>query len=124
MVDSNGLPGGVGLAEAIEALRSELTQAMIMGVGQGLRFTPGPVELTVEAAVTKNFGGKAGIKWWLVEAGTDASRQSVVTQSLKISLQPVVVDSHGKIVDALISGQEASPGKPPREGDGLKGAAE
>jgi hypothetical protein len=120
----NGLPGGVGLAEAIEALRTELTQAMASAPLEGVRFRPGPVELTVEAALTKNFGGKAGIKWWLIEAGGEASRGSVVTQTLKITLQPVLLDSQGKIIDALVSGAEGCPGTDSGEDDQLKGAAE
>ena len=104
------LPGGVDLAEAIEALRSQLGQAMDSAPARGLRFRPGPVELTVQAALTKGMGGNAGIRWWLIEAGGDISRQSVVTQTLKISLQPVVVNDEGKVVDALISGTEDTSG--------------
>ncbi len=100
------LPGGVDLAEAVEALRSQLGRAMDGAPARGLRFRPGPVELTVQAALTKGMGGNAGIRWWLIQAGGDISRQSVVTQTLKISLQPVVVNDEGKVVDALISGVE------------------
>lgn len=113
--DENGLPGGVRLAEAIEALRSELAQAMVTAPAEGVRFRPGPVELTVEAALTKNVGGKAGIKWWLIEAGGEASRESVVTQTLTISLQPVLVNTQGEAVDLVISDQDDSPaGNPGR----------
>lgn len=120
----SGLPGGVRLAEAIEALRAELTEAMENAPDHRVRFRPGPVELTVEAALTKNFGGKAGIKWWLIEAGGEASRGSVVTQTLKITLQPVLLDSQGKIIDALVSGAEGCPGTDSGEDNQLKGAAE
>lgn len=108
MNEKNGFQGGVGLAEAIEALRAELTEAMSAGSEEGLRFRPGPVEVTVEAALTKGFGGKAGIKWWLLEAGGEASRESVVTQTLKLTLQPVLVNPHGDIVDILIEGADDS----------------
>jgi hypothetical protein len=119
----DGLPG-VGLAEAIEALRAELAQAMANAPGQGLRFKTGSVELTVEAAVTKNFGGNAGIKWWLIEAGGEASRESAVTQTLTISLQPVMLDSQGRVVDALVSGEEGSPASDSAKDIRLKGGAE
>jgi hypothetical protein len=104
--DDDELPGGVDLAEAIEALRSQLNQAMRKAPETGLRFRPGPVELTVQAALTRNAGGKTGIKWWLIEASGEASRQSVITQTLKISLQPVQVNALGEVIDALISGTE------------------
>lgn len=106
MSDDDVLPGGVRLAEAIKALRAELIEATTTENTSGLRFKPGPVELTVEAGLTKNVGGNTGIKWWLVEAGVEASRQSMVMQTLRITLQPVVTDSEGRIVDALISGAE------------------
>jgi hypothetical protein len=109
MVEENGLPGGVGLAEAIKALRAELTEAMLSAPGQGMRFRPGPVELTVEAALTKGVGGRTGIKWWLFEAGGEASRQSVVTQTLSLTLEPVLVNDRGEVVDALISGEDDAP---------------
>ena len=122
--DENGLPDGVGLAEAIEALRTELTQAMASAPLEGVRFRPGPVELTVEAALTKNFGGKAGIKWWLIEASGEASRGSVVTQTLKISLQPVLLNARGEAVDLIISDEDNSPTGSPRHTDLPAGDAE
>jgi hypothetical protein len=107
--DENGLPGGVRLADAIEALRTELVQAMASAPVEGVRFRPGPVELTVEAALTKSVGGKAGIKWWLIEAGGEASRESVVTQTLAITLQPVLLNAQGEVVDLIISDEDDSP---------------
>jgi hypothetical protein len=121
--DADGLPGGVGLAEAIEALRAELAQAMENAPEHGVRFRPGPVELTVEAALTKNFGGKAGIKWWLIEAGGEASRGTVVTQTLKITLQPVLLTDR-EVRDLIISGADDSPTGIPRNTDMPAGDAE
>jgi hypothetical protein len=115
--DENALPGGVRLAEAIEALRAELVQAMASAPVEGVRFRPGPVELTVEAALTKNVGGKAGIKWWLIDAGGEASRGSVVTQTLTISLQPVLINARGEAVDLIISDEDTSPAGNPGSTD-------
>jgi hypothetical protein len=121
---AEGLPGGVGLAEAIEALRAELAEAMTNAPGQGLRFRTGAVELAVEAAVTRNVGGKGGIKWWLIEAGGEVSRESSVTQTLRISLEPVLLDSQGNVVDALVSDVEGSSVTEPDEQNRLKGGLE
>jgi len=118
------LPGGVELAKAIEALRFQLTNAMEASPGQGLRFRPGPIELTVQAALTNSGGGEFGIKWWLFEAGGDVSRKSVVTQRLKISLQPVLLDDKGGIIDAIISGVESPPMKNPGLDEHPSGATE
>lgn len=81
--------GAIGLADAIEALRAELTQAMNAAPEIGVRFKPSSIELTVEVALTKKGEGSAGIKWWLIEMGGKASRESIKTQTLKLTLQPV-----------------------------------
>ncbi|MCM3487546.1 hypothetical protein M3684_17970 [Kocuria rosea] len=105
---SEGLPGAVELAGAIQALRDELTEAISQAPPRGVRFGVGPIELTVEAAVTKNLGGNLGIKWWLLDAGGNASRETMVTQTLTLTLEPVLVrenpDTHQiEVVDVLVS---------------------
>ena len=79
----------IGLAEAIQALRQELWEAMVAGTGSEVRFRIDSIDLTLETAVTKTIGGKAGIKWWLVEAGAEASKDTASTQTLKLSLSPL-----------------------------------
>lgn len=49
-----------GLAEAIEALRSQLIEAIGKGVDQPMRFTLEPIELTLQAVVTTGGDGKIG----------------------------------------------------------------
>lgn len=98
--------GVVGLADAIGALRDELIRAWASGQQQRLRFKPAPVELTVQVAVTSAGSGRAGIRWWLVELGGEVSRESVVTQTLKLSLDPVMYDDQGQLVDVEISDVE------------------
>jgi hypothetical protein len=125
---SKGLPGAVDLAGAIQALRDEPTEAISKAPSSGVRFGLGSIELTVEAAVTKNFGGSLGIEWWLLDAGGEASREKAVTQTLKLTLNPVLVrenpDTHQvEVVDVLISDtdnpvqspQSGEPSTPPAE---------
>lgn len=114
---------GVGLSDAIQQLRSELANAMARAPKTGLRFQPGPVELSLQVAVTNNLGGKAGIKWWVIEAGAEASREVVNTQTLKLSLTPVFLDENGEARDVLISGSEET-SKPTHPLDLAQGAAE
>ncbi|MFE7630064.1 trypco2 family protein [Kocuria sp. NPDC057446] len=109
---ADGLAGKVSLADAIEALRAELTKAMNSSPEEGVQFRVGPVELTVEAAVTTAGEGSAGIKWWLVEAGAKASRQTVSTQTLRLTLNPVQTvreDGMPKNVDLQISDTDHRP---------------
>ncbi|ROR45813.1 hypothetical protein EDD39_4062 [Kitasatospora cineracea] len=93
----------VGLADAIEALRTELLKAWGGGGVRPLRFKPAPVELTVQVAVTDAKKGTAGVKWWVVQAGGELSRQSVATQTLKLVLEPVAFTPDGQQTEFFIS---------------------
>ena len=89
--------GVVGLSEALIALREELLAAWQEGEGEGegrrLRFrVPEPIELTFQVAVTQEGRAGAGVKWWLLSLGGEASRGSVVTQTLHLKLTPVMYD--------------------------------
>jgi hypothetical protein len=79
MAEDGALAGGVPLAMAIRALRAELMQAWTDAQGQSLRFKVAPVELTLEVAVTWTGTGTAGIKWWLLAAGGEVSREKAST---------------------------------------------
>lgn len=92
----------VGLSEALIALREELIAAWQEGEGKRLRFRiPEPIELTVEVAVTKDFGGEAGIKWWLLTLGAKGSREASATQTLTLKLAPVAYDDQGQPQDVV-----------------------
>ncbi|MGZ4665226.1 MAG: trypco2 family protein [Frankiaceae bacterium] len=84
----------VGLAAAIEALRAELTEAINRGWGQGMQFQVEPVELTVQAVVTKDANGKIG--WKIFEVG--GSYESAATQTLSLRLAPVWKRADGTLV--------------------------
>ena len=87
--------GVVGLSEALIALREELLTAWQEGEGEGrkLRFRiPEPIELTIQAAVTVDAKANAGVKWWLLSLGGEASRESQITQTLHLKLAPVMYD--------------------------------
>jgi len=74
----------VGLAEAIAALRQELTAAMAEGSEADMKFRLAPVELSMQAAVTKDASGKIG--WHVLGLGGSYSSES--TQTLKLRLEP------------------------------------
>jgi hypothetical protein len=92
----------VPLSAAIGALRDELTRAWWDGRDQSVRFKPAPVELTLQVAVTSAGTGRAGVKWWLIELGGEVSRQSVVTQTVKVTLEPMMFDEEGEPLEFLI----------------------
>lgn len=105
---NSALPGGVPLAAGIQALRAELMQAWTDAQDQSLRFKVEPVELTLEVAVTWTGTSTAGIKWWLLEAGGEMSREKAVTQTIKLTLDPVTLDKDGNVVSVVIEAPDQS----------------
>ena len=86
--------GAVGLRDAIEALRTELSGAMLSGGGEGLLFELEPIELTLQVTASDEGGGK--ISWKIVEA--NVGRASEVVQTLKLVLSPVWKRPDGTIL--------------------------
>src|SRR4051795_6962283 len=78
----------VGLADAIRALRSELTTAMTEGADQALRFELGPVEMEFLLEVQREAGGEAGVRFWVVSLGGKGSVASGSTHRVRLSLTP------------------------------------
>jgi hypothetical protein len=116
MPEPDQLTWGLPLAEAIQALREELLEAWRLSSNEKLdrgdaevdhhyqlRFRPAPVELTLHVGATRTGTGKAGIKWWLIEAGGEKSRQEAVTQTIKLMLEPVLIGPGGKESEFFIS---------------------
>lgn len=84
----------VSLAAAIEGLREALTQAIDEGAAKGMQFQLDPIELELQAVVTKEANGKIG--WKVLEVG--GSGESAVTQTIKLKLTPVWKTQDGKLV--------------------------
>src|SRR6478609_5788501 len=106
MAGDAALSGGVPLAAAIAALRSELMDAWTDAQDKSLRFKVAPVELTLTVAVTWTGTGTAGIKWWLLEAGGEVSREMTTTHTIKLTLDPVTLDTQGKVVSVFIDDED------------------
>ncbi len=103
----------IDLSEAIEALRTALSAAWWDGQGRRVRFKLEPVELTVQAGVTRTGKGVAGIKWQVLSLGGERSREAVTTQTLKLRLTPVLFDAQGQVMaeaEQLISDQDRQSG--------------
>jgi Trypsin-co-occurring domain 2 len=102
--------GAVPLSAAIGALRTELMHAVwagqfpyqVDGQQRWLRFKSSAVEVTLQVAVTSTGSARAGVKWWLIEAGGAWSREKVATQTVKLTLEPILFDESGNQVELLI----------------------
>jgi hypothetical protein len=92
----------IPLSKAIEDLRAELLAALREGVGQELQFRLKPIELELKVAVTKQIGGNAGVKFWVVDFGSKGSFDSATTHTLKLTLEPVGRDGSGEVVISQI----------------------
>lgn len=76
----------IELADAVAALRDELLTAAAKGVGAGMNFEVGPIELSFEVELRRDAKAKAGFKAWVVtgdvEAGAGHTRKQRVTMTL------------------------------------------
>jgi len=84
---ANG-PAGLPLADFIGALRAELRTAAL-GKDPELQFNVGPVTVEFTLMTHHEGGGKAGIRFWVVEAGASATAGKESTQKVTLALTPV-----------------------------------
>jgi Trypsin-co-occurring domain 2 len=82
--ESAGLP----LADFISALRAELRTAAVAKDPQ-LQFNVGPVTVEFTLMTHHEGGGKARIRFYVVEAGASASVVNESTQKMTLALTPV-----------------------------------
>ena len=79
---------GLPLADFIAALRAELRTAALAKDPQ-LQFNIGPVTVEFTLMTRHEGGGKAGIRFWVIEAGASASAANESTQKVTLALTPV-----------------------------------
>jgi Trypsin-co-occurring domain 2 len=92
VTEPNGI---IDLAAAIEGLRSALTEAVDQGAGRRMQFRIEPIELTMQAVITKDANGKIG--WSAL--GIGGSFESARTQTLTLRLKPIWRADDGTMVD-------------------------
>lgn len=103
--------GLMDLATALEGLRQELQTAWEQSSGERVRFKVSDVSLTVEAVARRDVQGGAKVRWWLIEAGAEATRGSETTQTLQLKLEPKLYDEHGGSAPLDVAGEQAAPGR-------------
>ena len=81
-------PAGLPLADFIGALRAEL-RAAALAKDPELQFNVGPVNVEFTLMTRHEGGDKAGIRFWVLEAGASASVASESTQKMTVALTPV-----------------------------------
>jgi hypothetical protein len=91
---------GVGLADAIERVRSELERAAVAGAGSSIAFKPASVELEFDVVFDASASGDAGVRVWVVSIGAKGEVSRGQTQRLKVTLSPIDRATGG---DAVVS---------------------
>ena len=79
---------GAELHEVIGKLREDLQFAMVTGAGQRIGFELGPVEITLTVTVAQEGTGKAGVKFWVIDAGIEGKASKSTGQTIKLVLNP------------------------------------
>lgn len=96
----------IGLAGAIDALRTELADAVSRGHGERMRFRIEPIELSMQVVVTKQADGRIG--WGAL--GIGGSYDAATTQTLKLRLQPLWELADGTVSeDFTVADQQTEP---------------
>lgn len=91
----------IPLAEAVKTLRTELLTAIAEGADKDLKFALGPVDLELQLEVSKEAGGEAGIKFWVLSIGGKGGRSSGTTHTVKLTLTPVSESGDVLVSDRL-----------------------
>ncbi len=82
-------PSGIGLAEAIRQVRSELEQAIIEGVNSLIAFIPGAIILEFEIGLVKSREAHGGLEFSVLSLGAKGARSSTATHRVTVNLTPV-----------------------------------
>lgn len=79
----------IGLREAIAALRAELTDSILASKEEELRFEVGEINLEFHVEVERTTEGQGGIRFWVVELGSDISKKTSDIHKVTIPLKPI-----------------------------------
>lgn len=78
----------IPLNEMIQTLREELEKAQKNAENSDLKFKLESAEIELSIGVTKTGGGSGGIKFWVIEAGGEFSKENAITHKFTLHLKP------------------------------------
>ena len=107
----DGAEGFVGLANALEVLRSELEKAWEAGQDQRVRFRVSELTVTIQAVARREREAGGKVRWYLLEAGGGAKSAAEATQTLVLTLSPGVYDETGELLQLDVYGDQPQPGQ-------------
>jgi hypothetical protein len=92
----------IGLAEAIQKVRTELDQARLGREGKELQFRLDEVSLEFQVEVTREGGAEGGINIWVVSFGAKGGVRNTGTHTVTVSMVPQI-KSGGEWVDVHVA---------------------
>jgi hypothetical protein len=101
MADGDKDPVGIGLADAIGQVRTELEQAIKDGESSEVVFRAGPVELEFEVAFARTGGLSGGFQLSVLSFGAKGERSATATHRVKVALTPVDRQGRDKLIDDI-----------------------
>ena len=78
----------IGLADAVTAVREELTRAAAQGAGEDWQFSVGPVQMEFEVELRADARAKGGFRVWAVTADAEAGVARARTHRISFTLTP------------------------------------
>ncbi|MFG3285980.1 trypco2 family protein [Streptomyces sp. NPDC048111] len=87
MTDDTHAFDGIELADAIESVRDQLTEAAARATGP-LVFELGAIQMEFTLELRKEVKGGAKVRAWVVDAGADAGRLTGRTHKVSFTLTP------------------------------------
>lgn len=101
----------LGLAQTLEALRDELESALQSGQGKRVRFRASEVTITLETVARLDKEGSGKIRWYVLEAGAAVKSGTEHSQTLTLTLAPLLYDKEGRQTPLDVAGEQATPGR-------------
>ncbi|MEW2403466.1 trypco2 family protein [Streptomyces sp. NPDC046862] len=84
------------LADAVEAIRDQLLEAAGRGESKGIKFEVGPITLEFLVELRRDFGGRAGVRAWVLSGEASAAATSMRTHKVSLTLTPTDTTTNSK----------------------------
>lgn len=95
----------IGLVETIDALRTELAEAVAKGNNAEFQFPVAGIQLEFNVTITRDATVDGGIKLWVVSLGGGASAGNATTHKVVVNLEPPV-DQAGRSIQIHLRSAE------------------
>lgn len=82
----------IELKETLNALRKEISEAILVSEGKEVRFQLGEIELEIQVAIEKIKEGSGGIKFWVIGIDGGRTDKKLTTHTIRIPIKPIWKD--------------------------------